>query len=83
MKAPLSIPDQEASGCRLTWLPGLLHDKASVGPRGLRGAAGTGGRAARWTVSIKRDSGPQGQTQQTPVAPQELCSNGRFKWRQL
>lgn len=34
MKAPLSIPDQEASGCRLTWLPGLLHDKASGRPPG-------------------------------------------------
>ena len=43
MKAPLSIPDQEASGCRLTWLPGLLHDKASGRPPG-----SSRGRRSRW-----------------------------------
>lgn len=32
-------------------------------------------------VSIKQDFGPQGQARQTPLAPQELHSNGVFRTR--
>lgn len=72
MKAPPSTPDQEASGCHLTQLPGLPACKDSAGSRGARGLWGSGG-VGSWHPG---DSGAQSQAPQTPLAPQEL-----HEWR--
>lgn len=75
MKAPPSTPDQEASGCHLTQLPGLPACKDSAGSRGARGLWGSGG-VGSWHPG---DSGAQSQAPRTPLAPQELHLDGGFR----